>query len=542
MDRYNYLQLNSEQNIKLKVKKNDLKKYNKNQSSLNDMLNPLTLDTNDREIVLAKTSYEYLIDEENPIKGKIIHLSLLNLNMIDLDYLYFKEEDINVKEVYKPYYYGLDIFIDYDENHYTSKGLKKILENKLDSEWFILELIKDKSFSLPNEFINKYKSNYNDYPIEEILNDYKRVSNKIEEIKVEFAKKSENTFCGFGNVTSIMSPIKTVTNIVINIPSEKIIKNYNDLINKVNSIFNNKYSKLKTGNSLNSLFLPTDVEQVEIDVFNIGQANFIQGIIDKKISFLFDAGVPNSTFKNCISNPDLMIELNKSNPILNNIFKITKIKPNYCFISHWHDDHIKGYFVMNKDNMLNAQWIMPTYLGNEDTNKARLSLFLKKNRIAYEIYGNQNKKIFSNDSFELYRGKQVNGFNKKTDINSDGLILLILEKCILPGDSGYMCWPLELKDKSKNITHLVVPHHGGYVDLTDKIRLPKFNTNTKKIAYLSTGYSEDISKFPNDYHKNYLTIDCKFTLYNTRDLNSKNKYRNNNLKITPESINFPVIR
>lgn len=491
------------------------------QLSLTDYLNPITSEMKEREIVLSKISYENLVDYGNPEKGKIVHFSLLNLEMVEFDNQYFGEQDSFVREIYKPYFYGMEIYVDSDANHYSSKGLKNILENQFEGGWCVLELSKDGALSLPSKFIKKYRSNFNDYPIETIIKDYKEASNQLENIKLALAERSENTFCGFGNVTSVMSPMKIANNVVINIVDDERVDRYKDLIHKVNKTFQTNILRVWSKNKLNALALPSGVHHVEMTVFNVGQANFIQGTTDKNDCVVFDAGVPNSKFDNSLGNPDLMVEVNRVNPILENISKICTMDPNYCFISHWHDDHIKGYYAMERVNMLNAKWIMPAYSGWNDTNKARLSNFLKNNGIAYEISGQQNSKIFSNDSFELYRGNSGSGINGKPDINKDGLILLILNKCILPGDSEYKCWPIELKNKSNTVTDLVVPHHGGYADLRNKTILPNFDSGMDKRAYLSTGYSGDISKFPNSYQRKYLIIDCNFTLQNTRDLIGK---------------------
>lgn len=498
------------------------REFNKEkQVSLTDYLNPITSDMKEREIVLSKIAYERLVDDDNPDKGKIVHFSLLNPKMVELDNKFFVEHDFFVREIYKPYFYGMEVYVDSDINHYSNRGLKNILENQFEGGWCVLELSKNKSLSLPNEFIKKYRSNFNDYPIETIIEDYKKASNQFENIKLAIAESSENTFCGFGNVTSIMSPMKIANNVVIDIVGYDRVDRYKDLICKVNRTFQTNVSQVRSKNKLNALALSSGVQYVEMTVFNVGQANFIQGITDKNTSFVYDAGVPNSTFDNGFGNPDLMIEANRLNPVLENISNICTITPNYCFISHWHDDHIKGYYAMERVNILNAKWIMPAYSGWKDTNKARLSKFLKDNGNAYEICGHENSKIYSNDSFELYRGDSGNGMNGKPDINKDGLILSILNKCILPGDSEYKCWPLELKNKSNTVTDLVVPHHGGYADLRNKKILPNFDPVLNKRGYLSTGISNDISKFPNSYQEKYLAIDCKFNLHNTRELIGK---------------------
>lgn len=191
-----------------------------------------------------------------------------------------------------------------------------------------------------------------------------------------------------------MSPVKTANNLAINVVNDRRAKEYKNLIDKVNKTFQTNCSQVRVNSKLNVLSLPSGVKNIEMTVYNVGQANFVQGIIDKNIMFLFDAGVPNSTFDKCSGNPDLMIEVNRMNPILENVSNICKMSPNYCFILHWHDDHIKGYYAMERQSMLNVKWIMPSYLGRSDASKARLSTFLKNNDVVYEISGQRNRKIF----------------------------------------------------------------------------------------------------------------------------------------------------
>ncbi len=116
------------QNYDIKVREFNKEK----QVSLTDYLNPITSEMKQREIVLSKIAYERLVDDDNPDKGKIVHFSLLNQEMVELENKFFVEHDFFVREIYKPYFYGMEVYVDSDINHYSNRGLKNILENQLE--------------------------------------------------------------------------------------------------------------------------------------------------------------------------------------------------------------------------------------------------------------------------------------------------------------------------------------------------------------------------------------------------------------------------
>ena len=72
------------------------------------------------------------VDDEDYDRDKIVHFSLLNQEIVEFDYRYFVEQNPQTKEIYKPYYYGLDIYVDSDVNHCSNNALKNIFKNQLE--------------------------------------------------------------------------------------------------------------------------------------------------------------------------------------------------------------------------------------------------------------------------------------------------------------------------------------------------------------------------------------------------------------------------
>lgn len=504
-------------------------------------LNPITSKDKNHEIVIAIKTYEYHVDLDNK-KGRMIHFSILNQRMIDFDYMYFIEHDKEIINFYKPYYYGMEVYVSDDENHYSNKAFG-IIEDEINTKgWVLLELRKETNLDFSEEYRKKFKHNSNDFSIEKIDNDCKKIYEDLESEKLKIAEDNIKTFVGYSTVSSITNYQAIEKNIsmhCVDYKNKQSIKHYIEKALKIQFATDDDRNSLKRLKSLDMSKIPENIESVDFTVYNVGQANFVLGVTNDKTSFVFDAGIPNSKVDNR-DNLDLIPQINKFNAVIINIFEIKKLKPDYCIISHWHYDHMKGYFLMEKEDMLNAVWIFPELKGDYDPNKYRLSNFLEKNG-AQIIYNKNGKKIFSNSWLDVFIGKGGIGYNNNTpDINKEGIIFLVLDKCILPGDCEYKCWPEELKNNSLFVTDLIVPHHGGYADFRVPKDLPKFNANLKKTAYLSTGYCSDMSKFPNKYQIQHLIGKWNFEVINTRNrCNYKGKGANTPQRI---AICFKVIK
>ena len=239
-----------------------------------------------------------------------------------------------------------------------------------------------------------------------------------------------------------------------------------------------------------------DTDQRYIRVYRVGQANAVSGwnrngLTNEYSSFLFDVGLP--------ENENLVWESNTNSIKRDECFvydeaELAVRKPNVIFLSHWHRDHFKGAYIMNRAIFATKDpsiWLAPKFFadGRDYATKLLVGYLMKMKQILFVEDTYQN----SQDTVILHRVKPSDT-GKTTDLNHD-CILLELQSTLLSGDCFYNDWPASIcstgtnganitngttgtnginisngtntnKSVNKNIQNVIVPHHGSKTSIT----------------------------------------------------------------------------
>lgn len=280
-----------------------------------------------------------------------------------------------------------------------------------------------------------------------------------------------------------------------------------------------------------------DIYQCQSDAYTLAKKNELQIVLDK----VFDGEIPQAVkvynvgqgycasiimqsdrtvFSDIgLSKDPQELSLQEVRSAKSEIRKTTP--PLAVVLSHWDLDHILG--VTNAaDNIYDAVWIVPdiytlkknarAYPKYVSTSAKRLLKYLdwrnsaKLIRISDEF---RRQMVYQNsqEAFSIWTGERrpIHGKNQGnerytiTEANNFGLILFLSNQytALLPGDCAYKVLPDSLK--SKEINHLVAPHH------CSKMSSPNIKPATKgeKKAILTFGLYNTFGH-PNPLHKGEL--------------------------------------
>lgn len=413
-----------------------------------------------------KETYGTIIEEDEKL---IVTLTNEKMLRVDKDYL---NNEFN-SATYRPYFYEF------------------IPENMTENQLQIMELEKNQMYLVELNYLEE-KDNY---LIQEEYNGNKRIRGEIifsaspsVHISAYLTFRRVN-IVSHQEIDSILNDSKEVSNSPENIEEE----------------FTSALQLLELGNI---------VLDIEIQIYNIGQANWIQIIgklnNDRKFSLIFDMGSSiTGDKKKYQKNLDKAAEKAKNNDLF--------------MLSHWDLDHIKGVSEIEEE-YLKKTWIVPDLPPRVSNAAKRLAAYLIKEDDISETFISsslEGRKLFDNNFFALGKGKGTergrivtNGAYRwkvsYTMENNLGLILEVKNKgrnVLLTGDCEYIEFPL---DFMKEYFAIIVPHHGAKIE---GISLPDKNGNNRAIACVGkkTNYPHQ------DKHVNFLQNRKGYTVESTRD-------------------------
>ena len=316
-----------------------------------------------------------------------------------------------------------------------------------------------------------------------------------------------------GNVLTSASPIEYISGrLVIMEKNPKLPHDYEKLVKEdIYQCQSDVYTLAKRSELQIDLDKVFDGEIPQtVKVYNVGQGYCASIIMQSDRTVFSDMGLS--------KNPQEL----RLQEVRNAKNEIRKTPPPIAVVlSHWDLDHILG--VTNAaDNIYDAVWIVPDiYTLNKTTSVYPKYISTSAKRLLkYLDWRNSTQLIRISDQFKrqmVYQNAQktfsiwtgerrpIHGKNKKnerytiTEANNFGLILFLSNQytALLPGDCAYKVLPDSLK--SKEISHLVAPHH------CSKMSSPNIKPATKgeKKAILTFGLYNTFGH-PNPLHKDEL--------------------------------------
>mgnify|MGYP003072136973 FL=1 len=135
-------------------------------------------------------------------------------------------------------------------------------------------------------------------------------------------------------------------------------------------------------------------------------------------------------------------------------------------MTHWDIDHLLGICLIDDPNFP-KMWIAPSVV---ETNRhqmflCRLLAYLCRNHYELIMIGEDfnNDNVWQNENFAIYKGNTGTTGRKDSNekYNDQGLIFVIGNKVIFPGDCAYCAWPDDLKIPEHEYNFLIAAHHGG---------------------------------------------------------------------------------
>lgn len=157
---------------------------------------------------------------------------------------------------------------------------------------------------------------------------------------------------------------------------------------------------------------------------------------------------------------------------------IRSAAPHCIILSHWDEDHFRG-FVYAKKDFFDIKWIAPNIKSSEKKGNAKRlliylyrigSLLVVERGIAREIVIQHDIKSRMN----LYVGNRQRGKDRRiSNCNCQGIAILMENnankygkiRCLMQGDVPYMSLPTKVNFAVENpYEYLVVPHHGAEMD------------------------------------------------------------------------------
>lgn len=391
-----------------------------------------------------------------------IHLTVMTPEMLLTDYLFYtyaanwidQRDDITriwneeLDNFYKPYYYAFD--------QYGIKNIDRSLLNTLkekdgsEYKWFRATIC------LANE------DERNVTVTENMLRGNLCFSASQYEIRDIFMKDIEEV-----EDEELREQIKKV--------------DYIPDINKINGCVVD-VTKTNILNALNGSF---DADSY-ISIYNVGQANCLYIYLKDKgyqQRIFFDVGRPYDKV-NGVRN----IDLDKKG-ISASLSNISFCCPHMVILSHWHRDHVLASQTLGMaayDKKAGCEWIAP--VPDEKGKKCyrRLINYLILREMIKFV--DQSKVplsgvIANTGKITLYQGQG------KGDLNKSGLILR-LYNTLLAGDCTYQYWPVSLINDIDKIENLIVPHHGGGIDVNDVTELNKRTKYKRGRAVICVGENE----------------------------------------------------
>lgn len=247
-------------------------------------------------------------------------------------------------------------------------------------------------------------------------------------------------------------------------------------------------------NELNKVF--DGVSSSTITVYRVGEANavMIKNCKNNNSSkyVVFDLGLPNDC--------NLDDKINTSIPTTKTESLLRQIKPDVFIVSHWHLDHVKAAFIMERQvYAMNSKvkWLAPLYINNnKDFSADRLVKYLVLNNQI--LFVKQNYKYTKHPNY-LFR------INATSGNDNDNCLVLVSAKTVFPGDCKYLKWIKCIKDANKNLPagnkiileNIIAPHHGAEEAMKDsssntnpaivKGELDSILSNNRENAVMCTG-------------------------------------------------------
>lgn len=390
----------------------------------------------------------------NTVDGGTINVSMSDLIKSNLaNDPYNPLKNVKCKSVidllYKPYYYSFTV---------SDESKAKEIAQIAGEDWWEVKVYSKKASA------HRKSSNCNVFQGRLV---YAASPLKFEDVEAEWVKNVNKKVLA-----------KTANPVKYNLAKNSIV----DLV--LNYVFNN-------------------VTDSKISVYRVGEANavLIKNTANGEArNIVFDLGIPN----------DCKLDESKySIPSSDTQDKLQKIMPDVFIISHWHMDHFKAAYLLNRRvYSVNSKviWLAPLYVEKEITCSAdRLVKYLVvNNQIRFVREGYR----FTNPQYSLYR------INTTSSIaaNNNNCLVLVANKTVLPGDCKFLDWIDNIQSTNQDnnlsgsIENIIVPHHGAIDALKDtssiikteeiKQKLENILSKDRKKAIVSTGHGYENHPHP----------------------------------------------
>ncbi|MBZ9624382.1 hypothetical protein G9F71_016135 [Clostridium sp. FP2] len=386
---------------------------------------------------------------EGSNRDDIIHISLINEDMLNYDADFFQREDKDA--YYRPYFYEF-----YAHSSSIDKNaLSFLMESQ--GKWMTGKFYSDekphneRGYTIPGDVF------FSASPFK-IAGKYLTITDKT--VPVEVSTKYLSTYDTSG---AVVSPSSTKYIEMSRIIDETMSSD--DFITRI---------------------------------YNVGQGNCVYIRTSENKRILFDIGYnknPGSSDWN-----DYHITRSK--------FSIMHMKPHLNILSHWDMDHIIGV-TFAQNNMFDHPWIAPNLneLSKISASAARLAKYLFwKNQLYLVDDSFLGNLVCSGRGFNLWRGIGRNntaspkhGLNKA---NNFGLIIELIgdNRMLLPGDCEYTMFPSRLNFSTTRYNYLMVPHHCSKMERFSLAR----TLDSVNYAIISAGDNSYNPRHPYGDHMNQL--------------------------------------
>lgn len=457
-------------------KKTDAYYLKINETLFHEMLNLDDRNSNTKKLLL-----HFKRTVENKDGSLVYEFDAKTREMMEVDSEFYGNKEY-VDLVYKPYYY--QVFFKYPKNLLDNipEQLKDMKDNN--NYWFEVPVIILKVETNDNSTcIGKLSFAASDYESKDIIVAWDKVVKSIN------------------------------TNNALTVPQNQIIsgQTINDYCNTNNDDW---ADKLKT--TLDSIFAGKNNTRSKIDITinRIGEANFIY-CKGNRISFAFDFGIP--TDDNIVNQAGDCDYTFISDPQYS-------YHPKLVIISHWHEDHIKGLFLLGKDfwNDRDVLFLAPEFndpCASESAKKLVNYLRTTGQLIEISNYGKEIYKVGSENI--LFQGNGDK--NNKDDPNPKGL-LLQLRHTLLTGDCIAEFWPDNYGVGNK-FDVIVLPHHGSWDCVKGGHVSGSLSSSTKKINLIACSGFNNNSNHPNLWIRRNLKRRFNSYDFTLRCTNIKNPWR-----------------
>ena len=458
-------------------KKTDAYYLKINETLFHEMLNLDDRNSNTKKLLL-----HFKRTVENKDGSLVYEFDAKTREMMEVDSEFYGNKEY-VDLVYKPYYY--QVFFKYPKNLLDNipEQLKDMKDNN--NYWFEVPVI-----------ILKVETN----------------DDSICDGKLSFAASDYESR---GIIVVWDKVVKGINaNNALTIPQNQIIsgQTINDYCKTSNDVW---AKKLKT--LLDSIFAGKNNTRSKIDITinRIGEANFIY-CKGNSISFAFDFGIPtDDNIVNQADDCDYSFISDSRYPY----------HPRLVIISHWHEDHIKGLFLLNKDfwNDKDVIFLAPEFCDQNASESAKNMVnYLRTTGQLIEI-SNCGKEIYKvgNESV-LFQG--TGNQNSMDDPNSKGL-LMQLKHTLLTGDCIAKFWPDNYGVDNK-YDLIILPHHGSADCVDDDRIINSLSLVTNEIKLIAcsgfnNSYFHPYRKICDELKEKYKSYD--FTVRCTNILNPRAK-------------------